>query len=100
MSTQTAAPGSMEVVETDLLPYEDTDDPDARTHIVRPADNEHITLGEDMRARDIVDTARLLGVEVVALCGHRWVPKADPAKYDTCHPCVETAGRITRGEVY
>lgn len=84
--------------DTSILPFEDVDDPEHRAHYIRPFDNVHIT-GPDMSmsAQDIADTARLLGVEVVALCEFRWVPKADPRKYPVCEACVEVGVQINLG---
>ena len=100
-STDTVDPGTMEVVRTDelLVPYEDDDDPNVHTHIVRPGDNGHGGADDPMTAQDVVDQARMLGIEVVALCGHRWVPKRNPEKYPPCGACFEMAGLIDRGEM-
>lgn len=84
--------------DTSILPFEDLDDPSALSHYIRPLDNEHITgPGSTMSAQDIADTARLLGAEVVALCGYRWVPKANPAKHQVCGECVEVGVQISLG---
>ena len=87
----------LEIVEdTELLPYEESDDPNRRTHIVNPPNNLHIwTPG--MSAQDFVDLARLNGLEVVALCGYRWVPKHNPEKYDVCETCFKIASGLMRG---
>lgn len=83
---------------TDLVPYEDDGNKDRLTHMVSPPENMHITQGDpNMEAQDVVDTARLTGQEVIALCGHKWVPKHDPDKYDMCQMCIEIAGMIMRG---
>lgn len=80
-----------------LAPYKDSEDPDRRTHIVRPIENSHITQGMKMSAQDIVDTARMNGQEVVALCGYTWVPAHNPEKYDACGPCFKMAEWIMAG---
>lgn len=36
----------------------------------------------------IVD-AHVLGSELVALCGYRWVPTGDPEGHPVCPPCRE-----------
>lgn len=78
-----------EVVELEeLMPYEDNDDPLHRTHIIDGRQNDHITQGAEMSGQDVVDTARLLGMEVVALCGYKWVPKHNPQKFDVCQACI------------
>ena len=85
------------VLVEQFMPYEDDNDPNHRTHIVRPPENKHIfKLG--MTAQDIVDVARVTGQEVVALCGHRFVPKSNPEKYDACKSCMKIAGDLMRAE--
>lgn len=84
---------------TIVTPYEESDDPNRRTHIVSPPENLHITGGDPgMLAQDVVDTARTLGLEVTALCGYRWVPKHDPEKFDSCTACFKIAGLIIESE--
>ena len=79
----------------DVVPYEDNNDPNHRTHIVHPPLNLHIwRVG--MTSKEIVDTARLTGQEVVCLCGHRFVPKSNPDKYDVCDQCMKIAGELMR----
>lgn len=92
MSTETTTP-----TDTDVLPYEDDTTGDIRAHIVRPEEN-----GQqyDLTGQDIVDLARLNGTEVVALCGHRFVPSHDPAPAPACEPCVDVAAQIMKGERY
>lgn len=74
-------------------PYVDDDNPNLRTHIVRPYENGHIYMPGDT-AKEIVARARFLQVEVVALCGHRWVPQHNPKNYDSCDPCFKIAAEI------
>ena len=31
----------------------------------------------------------IMGEEIEALCGFRWIPSQDPEKYPVCQPCVE-----------
>lgn len=51
-----------------------------RAHIVkRPPDRES--------AEGWVTEARVMGLEVEALCGHRWVPARNPEKYPVCELC-------------
>lgn len=38
--------------------------------------------------------ATFFGLEVTALCGHRWVPLRDPLRFPVCQPCVTAAGII------
>lgn len=79
----------------DLMPYDDSADPNARTHIVNWDMNAHIHNGNlSMTSQDIVDSARMLGLEVIALCGYRWVPRRNPDKYDACEACMKIAGML------
>jgi hypothetical protein len=90
-------PTMLEELLEEIMPYEDTNDPLHRTHIVRPPENKHIfRIG--MSAQDIVDTARAAGKEVVALCGYRFVPKHNPEKYDACEACMRVAGMLMNSE--
>lgn len=81
----------------DVVPYEDSEDPNTRTHIVSPPENKHITNGLKMSAQDIVDTARITGAEVVALCGYKWVPKHNPEMYPGCQACFKIAELLMSG---
>lgn len=79
-----------------VLPYEESNDPTRRTHIVNPPANLHIWR-DPMSAQDIVDIARARGLEVVALCGYTWVPKHNPEKFDACEECFRIAGELMSG---
>lgn len=76
-----------------LFEYEESDDPNRKTHIINPPKNIHIWR-EGMTAQDVVDIARATGQEVVALCGYRWVPKHNPEKFDVCDACMKIAGHL------
>lgn len=79
----------------EMFPYNDEDDgKNHKTHIVRPFDNQHIQGWINMQAQDIVDSARLLGWEITALCGYRFIPMRNPEKYEACKQCVDIAGHI------
>lgn len=92
----TASMTEIESIELEeLIPYEDNNDPNHRTHYINEADNTHIWQ-PGMSAKDIVDTARITGQEVTALCGKVWVPKANPENYDVCEACVKIAEQIMR----
>ena len=81
----------------DLIPYEESKDSNRLTHIVNPPGNLHIwRIG--MTAQDVVNAARLLGKEVSALCGYRWVPAHDPELFDVCPACMTKAGFLISGE--
>jgi len=87
------------ITEDQIVPYEDTDDPLHRTHIINPPNNRHLPWWDSaLDAQDIVDIARTTGDEIVALCGYKFVPKANPDKYDVCDPCMRVAGLIMRAE--
>jgi len=63
-------------------------DANHRAHIVkRPADRES--------ADGWVTEARVLGLEVEALCGHRWIPAKDPEKYPVCQTCRDVLSHMT-----
>lgn len=80
----------------DSVKYEEPSDSNVRAHIVNPPKNLHIWR-EGMTAQDIVDYARILGLEVVALCGYTWIPKHNPDKVDVCDACMTEAGNLMRG---
>lgn len=84
------------VTTLDIFPYEDTDDPNHRTHIVNPPKNTHIWK-PGMSMQDVVDIARATGQELVCLCGYILVPKANPDKYDACETCIRIAGELMAG---
>ena len=49
-----------------------------------------IDRGEDKRpARDIVFEARIFGIELTALCGHKFVPERNPENHPVCPKCKE-----------
>lgn len=31
----------------------------------------------------------MMGEEITALCGYKWVPTEDPNKYPACRPCLD-----------
>ena len=80
------------VVETVVVEESQAETPKMR-HIINPPANLHI-FRPWMSAQDIVDIARVRGIEVVALCGHRWVPRHNPTNLPTCDDCVRIAGEI------
>lgn len=102
MAIETATP-QQTVVDEDvilidaLFPYEETNDPNKRAHIVNPPDNPHISYGyPNMEAQDVVDIARARQIPVKALCGHVFIPKHNPDKLDACEACIKIAGDIMR----
>jgi hypothetical protein len=93
----------IEAVDFDELmnPFEEDDgsDPNRKAHYVTWEDNpEFVARFGQMRSAELVSTARLHRVEVVALCGYKWVPKLKPQQFDVCSRCVDVAAnRITGG---
>lgn len=87
---------TLEIFDELVIPYEDSNDSARRTHIVNPPMNYHIQKGQYLTPQQIVDIARLSGLEVVALCGYRWVPKHNPEKFDICDTCIKIAGQLIR----
>lgn len=81
----------------EATPYDENQDPNHRAHIVNPPMNLHIWK-EYMSAQDLVNYARLMKVEIVALCGFKWVPASNPEKHDICDHCIKKAGELMRGE--
>lgn len=85
---------------TDILdivaPYEENNDPNHKTHIVNPPGNLHLWR-EGMSAQDVVNLARMRKIEIVALCGYRWIPMHNPEKFDVCDSCMREAGNLMRG---
>lgn len=88
-----AMPGSLVqyVEQIDVMPYEDNDDPDRHTHIINAELNQHVAF-PGASAKEIVDTARMTGQELIMLCGFRFIPKHNPEKYPACESCVRIAG--------
>lgn len=77
----------------DIVPYEETGNPDSKAHVVNPSKNLHIwKIG--MTSQDIVNIARLTGIHVNALCGYRFIPRHDPDKHAACEPCIKIAGEL------
>ena len=76
-----SAPRTAPVIEPDVResPTTDDGDHDRFAHYV---------------ARKDLERARRTGKPVTALCGKRWVPRADPSKYPMCPTCSELAGEI------
>lgn len=89
---QTIIEKLIEVFDT---PYTDDGDPSHKTHFINPAMNTDI---QDqygpMDAAIIVKTARFFGIEIVALCGFKFIPERNPEKYDSCEPCAHAAADI------
>lgn len=82
------------IESTDVVPYEVIEnEAEWRTHIVNPPMNRHLPgWSPAWGGQDVVDTARLLRLEIIALCGFRFIPLQDPERFDACGACMEIAG--------
>lgn len=74
----------------DIFPFDDTDNGDSnyKAHIVEAEQNPHIHK-PGMTGQDVVDIARAMQMEVTAICGHKWIPKRNPEKFDLCQKCID-----------
>lgn len=59
--------------------YDDTDTHDRLAHIIHKKDHYK---------------GYVLGEEVVALCGKKWVPSRDPHRFDICEACAAIYERM------
>ena len=59
----------------------------------RTDDGDHDRFAHYVRKGDIV-RANVDGVEVVALCGKKWIPNRDPSGYPVCPTCKELKARL------
>jgi len=60
---------------------------------VRQGDGDHDRFAHYVRKGDIV-RSNVEGVEVVALCGKKWIPNRDPDRYPICPTCKEIMSAI------
>ena len=70
-------------------------------HIINPVDNMwiQVRVGQAMSAGEIVAYARHHRLEVLCLCGYKFIPSRDPeAVNDTCPICLDVAGMLMRNE--
>jgi hypothetical protein len=75
--TPTVAP--VEILEDRPAPVSSDGDHERFSHIIRKSD--------EMKGY-------VLGEEVVALCGKKWVPSRDPQRYPVCPTCLEVLGAL------
>jgi len=64
---------------------------DSRTETVvdpKLGDGSHDRFAHYVKKADIV-RSNVEGVEVVALCGKKWIPNRDPSRYPVCPTCKE-----------
>ena len=40
----------------------------------------------------------VMGEEIEALCGKKWIPSRDPSRYPVCPTCKELASRLYGGD--
>ena len=83
----------IENTSQELIPFEETEDPSIKAHVFRGEENEHLWM-DGMTAQDLVNSARMLGVEITALCGFKLIPKHNPDKHDACDRCMKIAAQI------
>ena len=57
-------------------------------------DGDHDRFAHYVKKGDIV-RANVEGVEVVALCGKKWIPNRDPSAYPVCPSCKEIMAALT-----
>ena len=56
-------------------------------------DGDHDRFSHYVRKEDIV-RSNVEGVEVMALCGKKWIPNRDPDRYPICPTCKEIMSAI------
>lgn len=95
MSETTIERSTIEAVDLEemLNPFHEDggDDPDRKGHYVSPGDNlefqrEH---GRVQNSTELISNARFHQAELIALCGHKFVPKHKPEAYPVCGRCAE-----------
>jgi hypothetical protein len=57
-------------------------------------DGDHDRFAHYVKKEDIV-RANVEGVEVIALCGKKWIPNRDPSGYPVCPSCKEIMAALT-----
>lgn len=73
----------------DLAPTDH--DTTTRTHIVNCPDDKEST-------EAWLTEARVYGLEVTAICGHKWIPQRDPQRSPVCNACIDAANIIIAEE--
>ena len=58
---------------------------------------DHDRFAHDVRKQDIV-RSNVEGVEVMALCGKKWIPNRDPDRYPICPTCKEIMSALRGAE--
>lgn len=99
MTTQIIGDTRTDVVLEDVVSFEIK-----KRHVVRPHENHHLEVffkhrvWAEVSAQELVDTARVQGIYVIALCGHKWIPTVNPVGMDTCDTCVDMMNVIMGSE--
>ena len=62
----------------------------------RLGEGNHDRFAHYVKKSDIV-RSNVEGVEVVALCGKKWIPNRDPANYPVCPTCKEIMAALRGG---
>lgn len=96
MSESTIETTEIEAIDLESMmnPFKDPSDadPNHRAHYVSLRDNpEFEKRFGNMNATELINTARFHGVEIIAMCGHKWVPQLEPGKFEVCSPCADVA---------
>lgn len=79
--------------QVDIYPFDKNEDPNSKSHYVSLFENMHL-YQPGMTTSDLIDIARLGGLELKALCGHRFTPQHNPAGLEVCGMCVDVAANI------
>ncbi len=69
----------VEILEDETVPVTGDGDHDRMSHVIRKND--------EMKGY-------VMGEEVTALCGKKWVPSRDPQRYPVCPTCIEMLGQL------
>jgi hypothetical protein len=78
--TPTIAP--VEIIEDQTVPITNDGDHERMSHVIRKSD--------EMKGY-------VMGEEVTALCGKKWVPSRDPQRYPVCPTCLEMLAALRGG---
>lgn len=79
---------------TDTIIREDIEE---RLDEVDPGDHDrfaHYVLGRNPKAK--ITQAIIEGKPIRALCGKKWIPSRDPARFPVCPECKEIKARLLR----
>lgn len=97
-----SAPAPPEVAPVpveDPLAYADngTTSNNTKTHVINPTMNTAVW-AKGMTAQEIIDKALASDLQLVALCGYKWIPSDTTIrKFDLCTVCLSRVKQITNG---